>query len=1131
MTEIAARIAALSPEARLRLLQQLKRRQGSDRAARVSLIPATRDRTDFPLSPNQERLWFLDQLMPHNPFYNLASAQVLDFAIQPAVLDRSLAALAARHEALRTSFPLVRGEPVQRIASTVDLTTEVIRLDSDQPERLEAEARRRATMFAARPFDLTCAPLMRVLVAPLGSGRTLFACAIHHIIADGWSVGLLMRELAVLYRAFATGGRPTLSPLPLQYVDYAVWQRRRAAAGETERELEFWRRQLDNLPSLNLPTDRPRPRVQRFAGDQLPLSLSERLVDAARDLASRHGTTLFVVLLAAFVALLHRYSDQDDISVGVPVANRPRAELERLVGFFANTLVVRGDFRGAPSFGDLIDRLHVTVVAALDNQELPFSTVVAALRPNPDLSRNPLFQVSFQLVAGALGTGKVESTDAGALGLERATSIFDLSVNLREAGRAVEGQVEFDTDLYESATIQRMKGHYLTLLETALHAPDTAVADLQLMPVEERRLVVETWNATTAPVPSEPLLHLLVARRAEATPHACAVRQGRERMSFADLDGKAVQLAAALARRGIGRHDRVGIRFRPSPALLVALLGVLKAGAAFVPLDPAMPEARSSAMLSDCGARLVLTDEETGYRNSGPAGCPEIVLDEVLCRAFPREALPNDVGGGPEDIAYILFTSGSTGRPKGVMISHGAVVNYLSWCLGAYPVADGVGAPLCSPVSCDMSITTLFLPLLAGRTVVLLGPGHPVEELDRLLHAGERFSFVKLTPSHLEAMHQLSGGRLPSRATASLIIGGEQLRGETLGPWREHAPDVMVFNEYGPTETTVGSCVHALPASACRLGPVPIGRPIANTRVYVLDRRGAPLPIMVPGELYIGGAGVGLGYVGRPDLTAESFVADSFSGQPNARLYRTGDKVRWRADGTLEYLGRLDGQLKVRGYRVEPGEIEAVLRTHDGVRDAAVIAHEAGSDARLLAFVVPATSRLGETDGWNASLRTYLAERLPTHMVPAAFLPVEALPLTISGKVDRGALAARGGLETLHRAVDRTPPRDAIEEVASRVFGDVLGMREVVMVRAHFFADLGGHSLLAAKAVARLRELLSVELPLGRLFEAPTVEALARALRSEATDPAELEKVAQAVIQVLDTDDDQLDSMFGEDGA
>ncbi|WP_052389926.1 non-ribosomal peptide synthetase [Belnapia moabensis] len=1126
--DIAGRVGALTPEARLRLLRRLRDRSGGDGTDCLPLVPVPRNGTDFPLSFNQERLWFLDQLTPGNPFYNLASAQVLDFAMDAAVLDHALAELARRHEALRTSFPVARGEPVQRVAAAVDLACETVALDAIAPEEREATARRRAAAFAAAPFDLARGPLLRALVARLGPHRSLFACAIHHIIADGWSVGLLMRELAALYRAFAGGGWAVLPPPPLHYVDYAVWQRGRAAAGETERELAFWKRQLDGLTTLELPTDRPRPRVQRFAGDQLPLALPERLAEAARGLATRQGTTLFVVLLAAFMALLHRYSGQEDVPVGVPVANRPRAELEEVVGFFANTLVLRGDVRGNLSFGEFVARLHHTVVEALEHQELPFSTLVAALRPNPDLSRNPLFQVSFQLVAGVPGAGAAPGAQSGALGIDRTTSIFDLSVNLWEAGKAVEGLVEFDTDLFDRATIERMAGHYLTLLETALRAPETGVGALPLMTEAERTLVLETWNATAIPVPPDGLLHGLVERQAELTPEACAVRQGPAALSFAELDATADRLAAALARRGICRGWRVGLRMRPSPGLLVAILGVLKAGGAFVPLDPAMPAVRSAAMLADCGASLLLTD---GDASDPPAeaGCDVVALGDLLSATCGDGAKP-DPGVGPEDVAYVMFTSGSTGRPKGVMIPHRAAVNYLAWCLATYPVSDGVGAPLCSPVSSDMSITTLFLPLLAGRTVVLLGPGHPVEELERLLAAGERFGFVKLTPSHLEALRLLSGGRVRAEATAAFVVGGEQLYGEALAPWRDQAPGVMVFNEYGPTETTVGCCVHALRTGECAPGPVPIGRPIANTRLYVLDSWGSPVPVMVPGELHIGGAGVGLGYAGRPELTAGSFVEDPFSPDPQARLYRTGDRVRWRRDGTLEYLGRFDEQLKVRGHRVEPGEIEAVLRGHGAVQDAAVIGRKLGGDMRLVAFVVPSAGLTGDAELWSASLRDHLAGRLPKHMLPGAFIPIETIPLTASGKVDRRVLAALDAPAAAPAAEDGTPPRDAVEEVVSRVFADVLGARRVT-VRDDFFAELGGHSLLAARAVARLRELLGVELPLGRLFEAPTVEALARSLRAETADAAELEIIARAVIQVLDIGDDQVGTMLGEDGA
>jgi len=1113
MTELADRIAALTPEARQRLLDRLRDRPDAQGPAAGDVRRVPRDRAEYPLSFNQERLWFLDQLVPNNPFYNLVSSQVLPFRLDAAALRRALAGLALRHEALRTTIHSPGAEPSQRISGEIEPIVELTDLAAVSDATREAEAGRRASAFSARPFDLERGPLWRTAVIGLGRDRTLFVFVIHHIIADGWSLGLLMQDLGTLYSA-ALGNRPAQAVSasagqPPQYLDYAVWQRERYAGGFLDADMAFWLRQLEGLPALDLPTDRPRPAFQRFTGDSIPLSIPAAVTAAARGLAHRHGTTLFVVLLAAFAAVLHRCTDQTDVPIGVPVANRPRTELENTVGFFANNIIMRGDLAGNPPFARLVDRLHATVLDALEHQELPFTKLVAAMRSAPDLSRNPLFQVSFQLITGKATQSAAPAASEAVPGIERATSIFDLAFNLWESGSTVEGLAEFDADLFDRPTIERLCTHFLTLLEAAVALPETAVGDLPLLTPDECDLLLNRWGRGESSAWPDVAVPELVARQAALTPAAVAIRNGADCLSFSALEDSANRLAQGLIRLGVGRGDRVGIMLPPSPLLLTAMLGTMKSGAAFVPVDTAMPAPRASGMLADCQARMVLVADGA----MPDAGCPALRIEDVLAGG-PDAAVPPGVAIGPEDLAYVLFTSGSTGRPKGAMIPHRAVANYLLWCLETYPVTAGSGAPMCSPVSSDMSVTTLFLPLLAGRTVEFLENGHPIEALERRLNAAEPFSFIKVTPSHLDALRLLSGGQAGAGQTAALVVGGEQLLGETLGPWRDHAPDTLVFNEYGPTETTVGCCVHAFRAGDSGPGPVPIGRPIANTQLYVLDSRGAPLPAGVPGELYIGGAGVGSGYIGRPDLTAGSFVADPFSADPASRLYRTGDRVRWNSLGILEYLGRMDSQIKIRGYRVEPGEIEATLRGHSEVADAAVISRGSGAELHLAAFIVPQNGLPPDQGIWQASLTAHLARLLPVHMQPALFIPISSLPQTPSGKVDRKALAAWEITPKDTSGASDRPPGDAVEDVISRVFADVLHLNRVGMTD-DFFAVLGGHSLLAAKAVARLRELLGVTLQLGRFFESPTVERLAISLREDAAAEAELDFIAQAVIQVL----------------
>jgi amino acid adenylation domain-containing protein len=1127
VTDLAERVASLTPEERRRLQRRLEARLG---AAVPPPVPRLPRGGDFPLSFAQERLWFLDQLAPGSAAYNLASAQRLPFALETAVLERALAELVRRHEALRTVFPLAGGEPVQRILAPGPVRCPVADAGALPPALRQAEAERVAAEAAREPFDLAAGPLFRARLVRLGAAEWVFVFVVHHVAADGSSLQLLFRELPRLY-ADAAAGRPfSLPEPPVQYADFAVWQREWLRGEVLEAQLAYWTRALDELPTLELPTDRPRPAVQRFRGAQLPLSLPPATVAAVHALAREADATPFMVLLTAFYLLLHHHTGQCDLPVGIPVANRGRPELEEVVGFFANSLVMRGDLLANPTFRAALARVRATALDAYGHQDLPFSRLVAELRPEHDLSRNPLFQVSFQLFSGA-------ARDGGGAGvvLERGTAIFDLVLNLWEAGGEVRGAFEYDTDLFDRATVEALASRFRALVDAALAAPDTPVGVFPVLTAAERARLLEEWSGGAADEPG-PALHFLVRRQASLTPRAPAVRQGSAVMSYAELDRAAARITRRLRCRGVGLERCVGVLLPPSLHLLPALLGVLRAGGAYVPLDPALPRERLAGMLADAGARWVLADAAGAEALAGTAvevlrvDAPPDDGDDAADRASERpddspdrvpdempDELSTDAAAGPDALAYVLFTSGSTGRPKGVMVTHRGVSSYLAWCRGAYPVDEGEGAPLCSPVSSDMSVTSLFLPLLAGKTVFLLEEGDVVEALDAALRSGTRFSFVKLTPAHLEALRTLSLGRAAPAGTGAFVVGGEALHGGTLALWREQAPGVAVHNEYGPTETVVGCSVHALAAGEVDDAPVPIGRPAAGARLYLLDRYGSPVPPGVPGELYIGGAGVARGYAGAPGLTAGRFVPDPFSAAPGARLFRTGDRARHRADGTLEFLGRLDAQVKIRGHRIEPGEVEAALRRHSAVAEAAVVARDFGrGDRRLVAYVAPAADDGMDAGELAQALRPHLAATLPAWMVPSAFVRVDALPLTRSGKVDLRALEARfrGRAE---RAAPPVPPRTPLEALVARVFADVL-KAPAVGARDGFFADLGGHSLLATRAMVRLRELLGAELALRTLFEAQTPEALAAVLGA---DPR-VERTAELVLTVLDMSDEQV---------
>ena len=1096
MNEIKQRIKALTPEQRHALRHRLV---NSRPEYTIPTLP--RDGRDFPLSFSQERLWFLDQLAPGSPFYNISIAQRLSFLPVVIHLESALASVVERHEALRTVFPQVDGQPVQRILPPPAIRCEVHDLQH------HAEAEKRAAEIAAivsqKPFHLAHGPLLRLGLVLLPANESLLLLVIHHIVADGWSLEKLLAELGQSYGDLATGQVPRYSPPLVQYADFAVWQRKEMSGEVLERHRAYWVNQLTGLPQLALQTDHPRPIQPSYRGARKMLTISSGNLATADNLARRLKTTRFAVLLTVFGALLHRLSNQDEIVIGTPMAARPLPELENVVGFFANTVVLRLDFGGACSLEEAVKRTHMRLREAQDHQDMPFSMVVTALAPEQDLSRNPLFQVSFQILSSS-HVRSVETSVAKAVDFERGTSAFDFTLQLSETASGLGGQLEYSTDLFEDTTASAFVRRFLMLLEGALANTATPLVSLPLIDDAELQLL-HAWSKGLTLANSSLGLCELFERQVEMTPNAVACAGPDGSLTYAELDAGANGLAQRLLQCGVLRGESVGVSLESSRHLPMALLAVLKAGAAYVPIDPELPAERTCGMLSDAGARLLISrpDHEAAF----DAAITSIVVDR---HSPPPIANSPKIKQDPESPAYVLFTSGSTGRPKGVVIPHRALLNYLHWCLSVYPVQQGDGAVLCTSFSSDMSVTTLFVPLLSGKTVFLLSPGGGLDALDAALRNGRQYSFLKLTPSHLEGLRQLAGNRPPPCSVACVIVGGEAFFGETLAPWRKDMPELLVVNEYGPTETTVGCCAHFARAGDIGLGPVPIGRPIANTRLFVCDSTGARVPTGVVGELHIGGAGVALGYAGQQALTSERFV----SGPEHSIVYRSGDLVRYRTDGTLEYLGRIDRQVKVRGYRVEPGEIEAALRSAPIVADVAVVLHrEAPGDDRLLAAVSLISDPEIIEDGLPDMLRQHLRERLPHHMIPTVFQRVDSIPLTTSGKVDH--LRLRRMLNHAPAARKHIAPSTALENMIIRVFSDILKVDDVGATD-DFFADLGGHSLLATRLVSQVGELLKVELPLRVVFEARCPREIARVVAPDELSRQRLESTASIILQVLE---------------
>ncbi|WP_420127102.1 non-ribosomal peptide synthase/polyketide synthase [Longimicrobium sp.] len=1051
------------------------------RADATAIMPV--DRTGpIPLSFAQQRLWFLEQLGDLGDTYHIPMGLRLRGTLDHGALVRSLDRIVARHEALRTSFAMVEGEPVQHIAPVQESGFRLAEHDLRASPDAEDALRRLVQDEASAPFDLARGPLFRGRLIRMAADDHMLLLTMHHIVSDGWSAGVLFRELAALYTAFARGEPDPLPPLPIQYADYAVWHRRWVEGPVLEAQAEYWTRTLAGAPELlELPTDHPRPAKQEFAGASVDVELDEALAAALRTLSQRHGTTLFMTLLAGWAAVLARLSGQDDVVIGTPTANRGRAEVEELIGFFVNTLPLRVDLSGAPTAAGLLDRVRSLALEAQRNQDIPFEQVVERVHPTRSLAHSPLFQVMFTWQNAA-----EESLELPGLVLDPADSQgspaqvrakFDLSLSLQEDGGRIVGTMDYATALFDRATVERHVECLRRVLEEMVADDARAAHALEMLPAAERRLVVDEWNRTGADLPAVPA-HQLFEAQVEKTPDATAVVFGADSLTYAELNARANRLARWLRGRGVGAEVRVGLSLERAPEMVVAVLGVLKAGGAYVPLDPSYPAERLAYMATHSALPVVLTQERLLGRLPFDAGVEVVALDArwgEIEREDAADAADPSVAVDPRSLAYVLYTSGSTGRPKGVAVEHAQLAAYLAWATRTYP---GGGSALHSSLSFDLTVTSLFVPLLGGGAVELVEEENAVEGLARVLERGGR-EMLKLTPAHLRVLGERLSERGAVGGAACLVVGGEPLIGEQIGWWIRNLPETVIVNEYGPTETVVGCSIHSQRLAETGAGQVSIGRPVANTRIYTLDARGEPAPIGVPGELYVGGAQVTRGYLGRPGLTAERFVPDPFSLQGGARMYRTGDLGRWRADGTLEYLGRTDFQVKVRGFRIELGEIEAVLRQHEGVADCAVMAREDAGDQRLVAYVV------GEVEA--DALRAHVRRALPEYMVPSAFVFLSELPLTTNGKLDRKALPAP---EYVADADQYVAPRTPAEEVIAAIWAEVLKV-DRVGVHDNFFT-LGGHSLLAVTLIERMRRR-GVRADVRALFATPTVAELAAA--------------------------------------
>ncbi len=1076
------------------------------------------EQSRIPLSFAQQRLWFFDQLEPGSSVYNRPSHIRLTGALDVEALERSLTEIIRRHEVLRTTFVSVDGSPCQVIAPARPLSFPVVDLQHLPESERTAQAWQLVNEEARRPFDLAQGPHLRALLLRLGEQEHVLLLTIHHIVFDGWSMGVLLRELGTLYDAFTTGRASSLPELSIQYGDFAAWQRQWFQGKLLERQLAYWKQQLAGaLSALGLPTDHPRPASRTYRGAGQSLVLSKGLTERLKALSREEGVTLFMTLLAGFQTLLSRYTGQEDIVVGAPTNGRLRVETEELIGCFINTLVLRTDLSGDPTFQELLDRVRQTALSAYAHQDLPFEKLVEELQPARNLSQTPFFQVMLNFRNIPKHAIEVQGLRIEDVETDNGVAIVDLFLDVVEKPEGLCCLFTYNLDLFDAGTMTRMLIHFQTLLEGITANPEQRISDLPLLSAAERHRLLVEWNQTKADYSTDQCIHELFETQVERTPERVAVEFEGERLAYGDLNRRANQLAHHLQKLGVGPEVLVGICLERSLELVVGLLGILKAGGAYVPLDPDYPKDRLAFMLEDTQAPVLLTQERL------VCSLPQHRA-KTVCLDADREITDNQSEENPAsgatagNLAYVIYTSGSTGSPKGVLVSHHNVTRLFAATDPWFHFDQEDVWTLFHSYSFDFSVWEMWGALIYGGRLVVV-PGWMTRSPDSFyeLLCQEQVTVLNQTPSafyQLMRVEEESGpDRVGELALRLVIFGGEAIEVNRLRPWFERHGDERprLVNMYGITETTVHVTSRPLKlADLSQEKGSPIGRPLPDLQLYLLDEHLQPVPIGVPGEIYVAGQGLSRGYLNRPELSAERFIPNPFSQEFGARLYKTGDLARYLSHGELVYLGRSDHQVKIRGYRIELGEIEAVLSQHPGIREVVAARQEGSGDQRLVAYVVVTP----ETAPATNEMRSFLKEKLPEYMVPASFVVLEALPLTPSGKVDRRALPApeqaRPDLESPFVA-----PRTPVEEELAEIWRGLLGL-EGIGIRDNFF-ELGGHSLLLTLLAFRIQQAFHVQLPLRILFDAPTITDLSAAIAAaqvDQEDPAEVARILEELKQL-----------------
>ncbi|MDZ8136599.1 MAG: amino acid adenylation domain-containing protein [Nostoc sp. DedQUE04] len=1051
-------------------------------------IPQRQVSNNIPLSFSQQRLWFIDQLYHGSSFYNISSAFHLKGLLNITALKQSLNEILKRHEVWRTTFALVNGQPVQEIAPELTWELPIINFEHLSGKNWEPNVKKLAIESAKKPFNLAKGPLVRATLLRLGEEEHIFLLTMHHIITDGWSIGVFLGELSTLYAAFSTNQHSPLPKLPIQYADFAIWQRDRLQGKVLETQFNYWKQQLGGeLPLLQLPTDNPRPAVATFTGAKQYFTFSKTLTDALNQLSQREDVTLFMTLLAAFNTLLYCYTDQEDILVGSPIANRNRAELEGMLGLFVNTLVLRNNLSGNPRFCELLHRVREVTLDAYAHQDLPFEKLVEQLQPERDLSRNPLYEVMFVLQNTPTSIQEVFGLTLRPLQLDNGTAQLDIFLSMSESQQGLTGFLEYNTDIFEDATITRFISNFQTLLESIVVNQEQHISQLSLLTAQEREQLLFEWNKTEADYPQNASLHQLFEQQVERSPDKLALINQTQELTYSQLNQRVNQLTHYLQKQGVGEKTLVAICLERSVEMVVGILAILKAGGAYIPLDPNYPVERLGFMLSDSQVSVLITQQEILEKlpvSSAKIVCLDIHKDEII-----QESQENPVNTSKADhLAYIIYTSGSTGTPKGVLGTHRGTVNGLHWLWKTYPFAAEEVCCQKTAISFVDSVWEIFAPLLQGiptaiiPDAIVLDPQLFIETL-----ANYKVTRIVLVPSLLRLFFNSYSHLIKNLSHLKLwITSGEALSIDLAQTFRKIMPSAKLINLYGSSEVSANVTYYDTSLLTDKSTSVPIGRPVDNTQIYVLNGHLKPSPVGVIGELYVGGEGLARGYLNRLELTQERFINNPFV--PGTKLYKTGDLARYLNDGNLEYLGRRDDQVKIRGFRVELGEIVAAIAQHPDVRESVVINQDQAQDSsRLIAYIV--------TDKQDivTELLPKLQQKLPNYMIPSAFVVLDAIPLTPNGKVDKRSLSAStlATDQVIRQNVTQSfvAPRNFTELGLVKIWENLLNTQPIG-VTDNFF-DVGGHSFLAVRLMAQIYDRFGHNLPLSNLFENPTIEKLA----------------------------------------